>query len=709
MEIFNHFKDLKLSQDQTKALEMIEDFIMSNDSIFILKGYAGSGKTTLLKGIVSYLKELGKDFRLMAPTGRAARVLSKKTKTEATTIHRAIYAFGNLKIIDKDVKEKNEKEHTYKYTYPIASLQENVKKIIIVDEASMVSNKENKHELFEFGTSILLQDLLTYSQVKNSDNKIIFVGDPAQLPPVGDDKSEALNADFFKEKGLAVRQVEMTQVLRQRDNSILRNAIKIRELIAKPVKSEIVLDYDDCFTKINNMDIARKYTDLISVPKLGQAVVISYSNGQCLRYNQCIRSILFPEKTTPTQGDILLVCNNNYNYDLYNGDMVELVDMSDDVVVKKDIPVYENGEKKPQTLVFRKVKIRSEEEESDKEVYIIENLLNSDANDLTIAQMKALYVDFMIRFNKICPQPVKKGNQNYEKERETYEEKLKIGLKNDKFFNALRVKYGYAITCHKAQGGEWDTIFVDYYGRTSLRQDPLRWCYTATTRGSKKCYAANAPYLTSMSLLSISQIEQISKIPENALSLENVPVSPYHKENQHRAKSMKFWEVRQKLEDTPYVVENVVSLGEYRERYTISCQGEKADFDICHNKAGFFNDFSPVRNQKYSWERQFLELMEKPYTQENYNLNYAPSLPVLEKLYFAMQMACQQTDVIITNIEEKKENFMVIYFLKTSSKAAYIQFYFNGREQLTRALCKSFDREDQMLNKLIVKLKENVI
>lgn len=695
MSIFTYFSDFQLSDDQHEALEMIQNFLNSDESVFLLKGYAGSGKTTILKGVISFLKKNNKQFQVMAPTGRAARILQKKTGF-GTTIHRGIYNFEALET--KHIENEETGEHTYKYFYPIGILEGNEQHIFIVDEASMVSNKESKHELFQFGTGVLLQDLLTFSRVRETNNKIIFVGDPAQLPPVGDNNSDALSEDFFKENNLNFSQIEMTQVMRQGDNTILKNATKLRDLIKNPIKSELSFDYNnEDFIKIQNIDIVRKYTEMFPIPELGQGVIIAYSNGQCLNYNQHIRSVIFPNTPQICAGDILLISNNNYNLDLYNGDMVKVMEVSNELIERKNIPVFEKGVKKKQNLSFRKVKVRTENNDAEKEFYIIDSLLNSTSRDLSILEMKALFVDFVMRFREKYPY-IEVGS-----------ERFKDALKDDPFFNAMRVKYGYAITCHKSQGGEWDTTFVDYFGNTSLKEMPLRWSYTATTRASKHCFAVNAPYSTALSKFSISEIGQISKLPDNAFYLENVPKSPFHLPQHHKCKSLKYWEIQEKLENTPYKIENVQSLGDYQERYTISYQEETTIFDVFHNKAGIFKEFNTLYPNQISWTSQVLEILEQPYVEDFYNIDYQSSLPILEQLYSIMQVVCADCNITITNVEEKTANFMVTYFLKTSSKGAYIQFYFNNQQQLTRAIPKSFEINDEKLNQLIIKLKEYII
>jgi hydrolase, P-loop family len=689
--IFDHFQNLTLTDDQRNALVKITEFLNSDAQIFILKGYAGSGKTTLLKGLVRYLQEEKKQCQVMAPTGRAAKILRKKVG-QGETIHKSIYKFDRLE------NDKN----TYEYIYQIRLEEDSERHIYIVDEASMISNKESKQEFFRFGTDILLQDLLTFSRVKQSPNKIIFVGDPAQLPPVTDNTSYALEATFFETEELKVMQAEMTQVVRQTDNLILKNATKIRNLIEQEKKSELAFDYDDAFIKIESKEIADLYTNLFPMPKLGQGVVITFSNAQCLHYNQNIRSKIFPNSPELVAGDILLINQNcrAQGIDLFNGDMVQVVEVSNNLITHPKIPVPDNGKKHYIDLHFRKVRVRLEQSDIELDCYIIDSLLNSTARDLTPIEKKALYIDFAIHFRDKFDGIYKENSKEF-----------KEALKNDLFFNALRVKYGYAITCHKSQGGEWDTTFVDYYGRTGLNNDALRWSYTATTRAVNKCYAANAPYTTRFSNFQITAIGAVSKMPNETFCLKNVLLSPFHTEDQHRAKSLKYWEIIANLEDIPYKVERVESKGDYQERYTIS-NGEQIDtFDTFHTEAGVFKEFKPLHSNATAWQAEVLTLLNKTNTDILFEIDYTPSTLLFEKLYGLMQSACEDAKVTITNIEERPSDYNVLYCLKTDNgKGAYIQFYFNNKEQLTRAMPKSMNgANDQKLQLLIQKLKEYVL
>lgn len=708
MKIFDHFQRIKLTNDQCNALKSLNAFLESDNRVFILKGYAGSGKTTLLKGVIKYLQVLKKPFEVMAPTGRASKILRDKTGY-GNTIHRTIYNFEEL--LTNQSKD-NKDDLSFRYVFPIRQ-NDTDGKVIIVDEASMISSKEAKHELFTFGSDVLLDDLLTYSKVPNSTNKIIFVGDPAQLPPVGDNSSEALRSEYFDGLDIKTDSSLLKEVVRQQDNTILNNATKIRSLIGAEIRNELNLTHDESsFIKTKGEDIASQYAEKFPIPEIGQGVIIAFSNFQCLQYNRAVRKKNFPRSEKITSGDLLIINHNNYHaYDveLMNGEMAKVMAVDQVIIPRKNIPVYEtiNGKriKKDITLNFRQATIRVENHSEEIKCLIIDSLLNSPNRDLTITEMKALYIDFVMRFQDEQKARKEKGLPKYK----VGSEEFRKQLKSDKYFNALRVKYGYAITCHKSQGGEWQTTFVDYYGRTSLKDDPLRWSYTATTRAVERCYAANAPFVSAFSQFNIGEIQPLAKIPADALALIEIPVSPYHSENQHKAKSLKYWEIHEKLEGSLYQIISVQTLSPYHERYNISFNDENGEFDSHHNEAGIFKNFKSVHPNQRPWYNDLIKLLNQPFN-VTYNINYAPSIPVLEKLYGLMQSLCADEGISITNITEQAANYHVNYYLKTDAKCALIQFYFRANGSLSRALPKSTaNSEDEKLRRLISKLRTHVI
>lgn len=707
MSIFNHFQQLNLSPDQDLALSTLSEFLNNEAQVFILKGYAGTGKTTMLKGVIEYIQAQKKQVSVMAPTGRAAKVLRDKTGL-GQTIHKSIYNLEELRTIDDD---KDDAGNFFHYFFPIRQSLEQ-ERILIIDEASMISSRKSTHELFTFGTGILLNDLITFSRIPNSNFKLIMVGDPAQLPPVGDNKSLALDDSYFQELGFQTMSATLTTVKRQDQNSILENAFKIRSLIGSKQRSNLQLVFDNTVSfEIPTEQIAHQYTNEFPVPEIGNGVIISFSNNQCHHYNVAIREQLFPQRSTVQAGDVLMINSNNYHtygVELMNGDMAKVVYASPTVVEKKNIPVYDlvvgKRVKKYITLAFREVTIRLANHSEEVQCLILDSLLNSPNKDLSILELKALYIDFVMRFKEEQERNKKLGNMVFN----LGSPEFKGMLKNDRYFNALRVKYGYAITCHKAQGGEWDTVFVDYFGRTSLNDEPLRWSYTATTRARLKLFAANAPYLTHFSKFKINAIGVLNNIPANALNLKMVSLSPGHSENQHPAKSLKYWEMHQKFEHTQYQITQIQSFGESRERYTIQLEDDFLQIEADHNGAGIFNDFKLVGGQPndISWHNNLLELVNEPF-QVVYSIEYTPSVEILKTLWGIIRQSVEDLGISITNVEENEKQYFVNYFLKTDAKMAMIQFYYNKKDQLTSALPKStLGGNDLKLTELLKKLQD---
>lgn len=708
MSILNHFNVMVPTTDQKNAAEKLEQFIHDDSHVFILQGYAGTGKTTLLKSLIDYLKAQQLLFSAMAPTGRAAKILRDKTGS-GNTIHSAIYDFLNLESINKD--SEDEADQSFHYYFPINNLDASNRQIIIVDEASMVSNKESKHELFTFGTNILLNDLLTYASLRTTKNKIIFVGDPAQLPPVGDSSSKALDTRFFEEKALVVQQAVLKEIKRQSDNLIVENAANIRNLIESKNRTLFKFNYDSStFKKIDSNEVLSKYTELFSSPEIGDGVIISFTNQQCYQYNLAIRSRYFPNQQHVVPGDLLLINNNNYHtygVKLFNGDIVKVINAHSDVEVQKT-PVWceEDGKKirKIVEIQFRKLTIRAADHPEEVECFIIDSLLHSINRELSICEMKALYINFVMRFRDVQKIRQEQGLETHKVGSKEFKEALKL----DPYFNALKVKFGYAITCHKAQGGEWKQVFVDYYGQVSLNTSPLRWCYTATTRAINTLFAINPPNFGVFSKLKFSSIGTIGTIPNEALFLDNVLLSPFHNENQHKAKSLKYWEVLEQIENTDFKIVNVESR-EYLERYSISYRDIIFSIEASHKGSGHFVDQFKISSGNIEPEQktQILSIFNSKIS-SNIQPSYSPSKDFLDELYSLMQSVCEELDIKITNVIEAKN--YVNYYLITDSICSYIQFYFNDKNALTTALPKSFQSEgDTKLNQLTQKILSHVV
>ncbi len=493
MRIFDHFNHLVLSQSQIAALTKLELFLDGPSHVFMLKGYAGSGKTTILKGLIEYFTEIQKGYVLMAPTGRAAKIIREKTGVDANTVHKTIYSFDDLLEFDED--------GSFVYTYKIRNNSDVAGKVFIVDEASLLSDNKNEAEFFRFGTGHLLSDLLQYIRIcePNANSKIIFVGDPCQLPPVGENSSKAFDSHYLCSKfNLSSDEIEIREVKRQTfDSRLLQSAVKIR----KSISSNYFNDFDlrpndkDIFSPANEsfLDVWEKAQN----PK----IVIASKNKTCLGINRQIRERLFGVSNLPIQKtDIVIFGGNNYRKGVFNGEFA-VVNKSSDSVISR---VVRLKGKDPVTLVWREVEFLVPNNNGGDSVVsgkILENFLYGD-NFLKPDESQALYVDFIQR--------------NKELTRGT--EEFKDAILNDDLFNCLLVKFGYSITCHKAQGGEWDSVFTIWdhdnsplfncffhkqikTGKTNL--DFFRWAYTAITRASSKLYVLNPPHFNSYSAMTI--------------------------------------------------------------------------------------------------------------------------------------------------------------------------------------------------------------
>ncbi|CEN44435.1 ATP-dependent DNA helicase [Capnocytophaga canis] len=681
-----------LTQEQQEIINTLFSFLeKENEHIFIVKGAAGSGKTTLIKYLIDKLKENQKLFKVMAPTGRASKVLRDKG-INASTIHRGIYNFED--VIIKEVENPDDSKKSYHYIYPLHFPNENGE-IVIIDEASMVSDVETKHELFTFGSGKLLSDVIQYANFSNRYSKLIFVGDNAQLPPVTDNESKALSVEYFQsEHKLNVQEAELTTIHRQLvDSTILQNANEIRNLLKKPKEQrntfELLIKNE--VEEISNIDLTSHFTDKFPEPKIGNGVIVCYSNQGAYQYNQSIREKIFPNSPNVSIGDILMVINNNYNQGVFNGDMATVTEVSADVEEIKNIPVYEKGKKIYVNFSFRNVKLKFPHLSEEVSCKIIDSLLNSPYRDLNVTEMKALYINFVMRFREKYPQ-YKEGSQEF-----------KEALKTDLYFNALRVKYGYAITCHKSQGGEWDSVYVDYSGRIGLYDDALRWCYTATTRAKKELFVINPPKINGFHRLEIRPITKIGKIGKEFYQNTHTFSTPFHTENAHIALRLKYQEVESKLRSTPFSIDRIVS-SNYLEKYFFKIENEIIQIDWYYDGAGIFKT---LQNRHYEIENQLIETLNAPFYHE-FAVNYSTENSLFKELYNRILTACSECEVQITNIVEHEANFHINYYLKTDAKFAYLQCYFTKDKGFTSVLPFSEQgSEDVELQKLVNFINQN--
>lgn len=699
-----------LTEQQNNALNEINSFIENKDfSIFILRGYAGTGKTTMIKQIFPEIEKKGKKVTLMAPTGRAAKVLREKTGFPTSTIHRGIYAFENMKAVRHDEQgnliitnhTKNDAGRSkgsddLQFWFSIIGQEpgdDPSKNVYIIDEASMISSRPTCSETLHFGTDVLLDDLLTYVQ-PHLGSKVIFVGDPAQLPPVGDNCSQALSESYFEEKGLNVKSFDLTEVLRQDGCSvILKNAMKLRNLLNEEKRNELVFDRKEGeVSDINSEDLLDRYFNMCPIPEIGNTIAICFTNSLVKEYNDAMRRRYFPENDNIVAGDILQIVRNNVNNALniqyFNGDFVKVLEVSDKVETMS-APVWTDVEGEREririSLDFRDVVLLSEDGNVTT-CKIVDSLLNSRSANLSPLENVALYINF------------KQRHPNLKENEEAFKETLMA----DPYFNAIQAKYGYAITCHKSQGGEWNAVFVDYTGRTGLNNDCLRWMYTATTRASKVLYGVHMPNITPLTTLKFNEIKKITKPSKEAFAYRDIGEVTMLPSSAQAFQKQKYANASAKLSTAGYIV-SAVQCVSYDDKYTIETPYGSIVYDCYYNSTGTYTRIIP---QSIIPENDIIIGILQDEYDVQYDVQYKPSNDTFKKLYNLVGSICDDMLINISNIVEHTQQYYVAYYLKTSGKFSLIQFYFNSSGFLTHAIPSSdLGAEDLKLKELITSIQ----
>lgn len=678
---------MELTTQQYKVFEQIKTFLNSDASVFILRGYAGTGKTTMVKVIADYIEQ-SRQLVMMAPTGRAARVLTKKTGYEAVTIHKAIYNMSH--VVTKKVKDVAESE--FKFIFPIhqSVMEGNI--VAIVDEASMVCSRKIEHELFMFGTDNLMEDLLTFIR-PNFGGKVIFVGDPAQLPPIGEPVSNALRSEYFEEKGLKVIEAELTEVLRQKgDSVILKNAMMIRDLLKKDKRNQLIFEEQkDDVEMIPPEQFLDKFLNYRKTSGRHDSVIICYSNKSASRYNRDIRKALYGENVPIRENDILLITQNNYRLNCMNGEFVPVLSIGERK--QQSAPVYAQIGGKKQHIVITLNFIQVTVPNGDgfpMQCMLLEDLLTSDKATISIDEHRALYINFCMRNPKL-----KQGTEAFTK-----------ALLNDEYYNAIRAKYGYAVTGHKCQGGEWGKVFVDYTNRTGLDDDSLRWAYTATTRAQNTLYVVNLPHITPFSKFRIAPIQKCKNIDPECRILNEVPPTPFHDENVDNGIRAKYHCIEKNMEYTPYKIISIQTLP-YLEIYNIRTPDGVDRYELFY-KAG--NIFQPAKAASPNQHTRLIEMLLNDERGMSYKYEYILSDESHRKLLDLIRSACDTISVQITNVVEHAEDFSTIYYMRTSETFSYIKVYVNSNGFITYAKPMSLKgNDDRELCEIIEIIKTHFI
>lgn len=464
--ILNHIK-FDATESQKKAIDKLYDFLCDRDhlSTLIIKGYAGTGKTTLIRSIVHAFKEIGINTILMASTGRAAKTLSLVSQKTALTIHRQIYTAEDYGVMNASGYAIS--PNKYKNT------------IFIVDEASMIGKAMPDVKIF--GSGDLLRDLISY--VYSGDGcRLIIVGDTAQLPPVGETLSQALDNFALENLGLRTYDVSLTDVVRQSfDSGILYNATLLRETISndKNATDENTIlpisiktkQFND-ITILNQSEIVDTIYDAFRIYGQDNCLIVCLSNKSALIHNQGVRNKILDYEEPLVRGERLIVSKNNYHYTkrrdrsdfIANGEMIEI-----QRIIRRQ-HIYD--------MDFVDADIYLPDREEEKCVKLLMSSITTEKAQLSQDER-------LLLFNKISE------DYTHIKSRKSLNKEV---IKNE-FWGALEVKYGYAVTAHKAQGGQWSCVFVDMrsFAYLTANKQMLRWLYTALTRAKEKVYLINCP------------------------------------------------------------------------------------------------------------------------------------------------------------------------------------------------------------------------
>lgn len=693
---------MTLTVQQESALNAIRSFINDTEaSVFILKGYAGTGKTTMIQSIIQDVKLTRPHYVLMAPTGRAAKMLREKTGQNASTIHRVIYNFDKMDVTDLDENgisvdtDTNNDDKQPNKTMGVDSMhlwfkiktsdEEHSpnKTLYIVDEASMISSIRSCGEMLHFGSDVLLDDLMAFIQPFKG-GKILFIGDPAQLPPVGDNKSAALDEQYFVNRGLKVISAELTEVVRQSgESTILKNAMQIRDLIKSKVRNSISFERSTDVVDITAADVANRFCRIISSPSIGESVVICYSNSKVKDYNDAIRANYFPDASNIVAGDILQIVKNNVGSnngtDMFNGDFAKVLSVSDNTEALS-APVWadlgKGRERISISVSFRDVVLQLEDG-TQVSCKIIDDLLNNRERNLSPLQTLALFINFKMRFHD----SIKETRLTASEKKEAFNN----ALRSDPYYNAVQAKYGYAITAHKSQGGEWKTVFVDYTGRTGLNDESLRWCYTATTRPIETLYGINFPSATPLSKLKINPIIKYSKPAKEAFSFGAITSDRVMPAAATSAQKAKFNCIQENLSHLGVLIERIELL-QYIDRYHIQSSCGEIIVDCQYNGTGMYTSYRS-QNQNILTDK-VLDCF-KDESKIEYEFKYTPSSNQMSVLYKLMISICDDLEIMITNIVEHSSQYYVAYYMKTSCCFSQILFYFKNNGYITHALPSS--------------------
>ena len=450
--------------EQEKVIDKLSEFLLSDDDrkVFLLCGYAGTGKTSLISALVRTMEQLERKTVLLAPTGRAAKVFSAYSGKSAHTIHKCIYRQKSIMDSSVFTLSENRAQNT----------------LFIVDEASMISNEGNTASC----SNGLLDDLIEFVY-SGRGCSMLLLGDTAQLPPVGEMQSPALTESYLRSMFLNITSVDLKQVMRQLDDSgILYNATTLRQRIEDEDVYELPNIKLKGFTDIYNVqgeELIEAIESCYNKAGTDETIILCRSNKRANVYNEGIRRRILYREEELCRGDMLMIVKNNYYWREQLGKEDKTILEKLDFIANGDIAeiIRVHGTEEMYGFRFADVTLSLIDYEGcEIDVKILLNTLTSESPSLTREENEKL-------FNAVW-----EDYPEIRSKRKRMEE-----IRKSPYYNALQVKYGYAVTCHKAQGGEWKRVFIDqgYIGEEMINPDYYRWLYTAFTRASEKLYLVN--------------------------------------------------------------------------------------------------------------------------------------------------------------------------------------------------------------------------
>ncbi|MUK50036.1 ATP-dependent DNA helicase [Aliivibrio fischeri] len=694
MSIHDAFAEYNLTEGQSELVKELDEFLSNkSQKVFQLKGYAGTGKTFITKGITEFLKSVGRTFVLAAPTGKAAKVISSKTNCEAYTLHKTIYSFKDI----VEYKDESNGSETYKFYADLRVNELSADTVFIVDEASMVSDVYQESEFFRCGSGKLLSDFLKFVNLDQNDHnkKVIFIGDDAQLPPVGMSHSPALSKEHLKERfQLDTQCFELTEVVRQKaDSGVMKNSIELRNTLNKGVFNTIYLDCNvSDIEEIAYEDFMPKYLASCNGGINAESIVIASSNRDVLEYNLRIRQHFFPNSTAVTAGDkVMAVANSDhYGFFISNGEFGLIRSVSPNIEERKVVLNPQVLDKRVEVMLrFRDVVVSFRDIEGCTQTFnakIIEDLLYSDKPQLSSDQNKALYIDFCMRH----PLLARKSTE------------FKETLRSDPYFGALRVKFGYAITCHKAQGSEWNHVFVKCKTHENQRTSGyVRWLYTAITRTANQLYVFEAPKLKPYSVIQTSSgVGGIIKpnvkiitapIPELNEAVEITAVSPGSSnieknygipENEHFLLSI-LSQVRNLVDGSGITLRDI-DHKLFQEIYIFQCNNESIRVNIWYKKTGKISNISTPDTTNWSsaliGKLQALKVGEVSNLKNQEQGGFSQEFQNEFHIHLSKVMASAEIEIVSV----KEHAWSLRYTFKRAGSHAVIDVYFDKKQCFTK-------------------------